>query len=195
MKTISATAHAMTGVHGSAVTRDELFELARLWDDVGGNIVEVGTQCGQTSRALAMHAPQRIVFTVDTLHPSDLCDMQKGEQPTLENVAWHCRGLPNVFVSLDGFESFRMENKGIRMAFIDGDHTLEGVARDTAKVLNYAVRAGRKFVIAWHDYNVGDDHWCGVYRVVEHLHASGRIPEHFHVSGTRLAFAVINPQS
>jgi hypothetical protein len=195
MKTLAATDYNMTHVHGSAVTQHELWELARLWDDVGGNIVEVGTQCGQTSRALAMHAPQRIVFTVDTLHPCNLCDVQKPEQPTLENVAWHCRGLPNVFVSLDGFESFRMENKDIRMAFIDGDHTFDGVCMDTAKVLNYAVRTGRKFVIAWHDYNVGDDGWCGVYRVVEHLHSSGRISEHSHVSGTRLAFTVINPQS
>ena len=195
MKTICATGYPIINAPGTAVTRHELCELGRLWDDVGGNIVEVGTQFGQTSRALALHAPQRTVFTVDTIHPCNLRDAQKGEQPTLENVAWYCRGLPNVFVSLDGFESFRMENKGIRMAFIDGDHSLEGVAADTSKVLNYAIRTGQKFVIAWHDYNIGDDGWCGVYRLVEHLYSSERIPEHFHVSGTCLAFTVINPQS
>lgn len=192
MKTASPIDCSITHVHGSAVTDDEIRWLLKLWGEVDGNIVEVGTQCGLTARRLAMECPSRLVFTVDTVHPTKMCWEQAGEQPSIDNVGWHCRGLPNVFLSIDGFEMFRMDEKRIRMAFIDGDHSMVGVSIDTRKVLDYARDLKSPFAIAWHDYNPGDGGWCAVSRVVDDLHRSGIIPEPTHVSGTRLAFVVLN---
>jgi hypothetical protein len=65
------------------------------------------------------------------------------------------------------------------MAFIDGDHTREGVARDTALVR--AALAGVSLcVIVWHDYQLGP--------VRTFIDADARA---CHVAGTNCCFEII----
>lgn len=131
-----------------------------------GNLLEIGTHFGHTTRELACACHDRIVFTVDytasaeAMHPD-----QRREMPTLQEIGIEARGLPNVFISIQRSESFDYFRKNIGFVFIDGDHSYEGVRADTRTALASLVQEPRALTLVWHD--VYNHSWVGVKRFLE----------------------------
>jgi len=155
-----------------------------------GNILEIGCHHGVTTRELAMHNPDRIIFAVDFLG-APVNPEQAVETPDLEMVATAARGMTNVFISLQDSRSFDYTGKNIRLVFIDGDHSYRAVKADTELAMLAHHRQGGRMTIVWHDYiheptPDTDIHWIGVSRYLRELSANGF--EIKHVSGTVLAY-------
>jgi len=159
-----------------------------LWDEVGGNFLEIGTSSGLTTRALAIGRSWAQVFTVDVRSPNDVHEHQRNEHPGSQ-LGYFSLGLSNVFHFANGFENFDVRKKGIRMVFIDGDHREESVWRDSESALALS-GDGERFIIAWHDYedNGRDDcSWLGVGPAVRRLAARYGLAIK-HAKDTRIAF-------
>jgi hypothetical protein len=182
--------------------RRETRALFWLASQTTGAILEIGTHNGIKAMELARTFPSRRIITVDytgpnpTMHPAQL-----SEQPSPFYFGERCRNLPNV-VCIDR-DSRRldylalMEEFGtIGFAFIDGDHSDEGVKADTRNALWYATfryRLSRlPVIVAWHDFaDYGPEYgWVGVKRVLLPLAAAG-LPL-TEIEGTRTAFARFN---
>ena len=166
----------------------EFAVIFNLWNEVGGNFLEIGTSSGLTTRALALGKPWAKVFTVDVLSPNDVHENQRNEHPGSQ-LGYFSMGLPNVFRFANGSENFDAKNKGIRMVYIDGDHREGSVWRDSELVMALGGE-GERFIIAWHDYedNGRDDcSWLGVGPAVRRLAARYGLAIK-HAKDTRIAF-------
>lgn len=150
-------------LHGSspATPAHEVQWLCWKARSVAGDILEVGTHYGNTTRELAIHCPNKIVYSIDfitdapTMHPS-----QQREMPTAETVGIRARGLPNVQLLLHDSKTFYYGALDIGLVFIDGDHTYEGVQGDTVMALDYFNGRRKPLTIVWHDYY--DHAWVSV---------------------------------
>lgn len=148
-----------------------------------GNILEIGTQFGLTTRCLALACPDKLVFSVDYIvERGTMVEDQKHEMPTLATVGSWARGLPNVFLSLQDSKTFDYDGKDIGFVFIDGDHSMSGVASDTELALSYYRRRNRPMTIVWHDFY--DHPWVAVKR---YLLTQNRF-EIQHVENTHIAY-------
>lgn len=134
-----------------------------------GNILEVGTHYGDTTKELAYAiGPRRLVFSADfiTDNPT-MHDRQRGEMPSMDTVGRAARGIPNVRFLFGDSKHINYHGMDIGFVFIDGDHTLDGVRSDTEHVLQ-AFDAGitrPRLMIAWHDvYDHPGEPWIGVKR-------------------------------
>lgn len=173
-------------------TDPELRWLCMMAKQSQGNILEIGTHYGLTTRCLATHCPDKLVFTVDYISDSPtMLAEQAHEMPTLTTVGMWARGVPNVLIALQDSKTFDYAGKDIGFIFIDGDHSHDGVKADTQLALkNAEVRAerGKQTVIAWHDFY--DHPWVRVKAYIEEMSASLPYPIR-HVDGTYIAYVSI----
>lgn len=153
-----------------------LFEVSWLiWKatQVPGNILEIGTYRGATTRALAIAFPHRTIFTVDdpfaTLDPG-----QQHEVLPVQQIGALCVHLPNVVICRP---PFNYSGRDIGLAFIDGDHRYNAVKADTDAALKNAR------CVVWHDVTDESPAWCGVTKMIE----DNAIPA-VRLSGTLLAY-------
>lgn len=150
-----------------------------------GNILEIGTQSGITTRNLAMACPDKLVFSVDLITDKPtMVDEQKHEMPTLRSVGFWARGLPNVMLSLQDSKTFSYTGKGIGFVFIDGDHSMDGVMADTALALAHYSACEKPMMIVWHDFY--DHPWVAVKPYLESLNERGFDIK--HVESTNIAY-------
>jgi hypothetical protein len=138
-----------------------------------GNILEIGCHTGLTTLALARTNPDKQIYAVDCLNNRSLQPAQQHEMPTYDSVFRHAIGQPNAKLVLGNSSEIdwlaRFTDLGT--IFIDGDHSKEGVGRDTAKALDYFQSSGRQGLVVWHDYYNKDSipSWCGVNGMVDQL--------------------------
>jgi len=192
----AANLNIFMGVDDDTKTRpDEVRVLCALAAQTRGNLLEIGTNRGRTTRALAKQSAPRLVYAVDFIPPvceSAMAREQVNEIPTMETVCLHARNLPNVHLSLLDSKTFDYAGKNIGFVFIDGNHTLEGVRADTELALA-AMRDGQTafpFIIAWHDYY--DDRPVDSCFVRVRQYLDETFSEHWpvkHVTGTAVAYA------
>jgi hypothetical protein len=153
-----------------------------------GNIVEIGCNKGLTTRDLARTNPGKLVYAVDYFASrSRLNDRQRGERPSPDEFCVHARELENVVVL--HAESARLNYgalRGVKLVFIDGDHTFDGVRADTEQARRHLELNGGGFLV-WHDYYDGAPEWVGVKRYVDSLDLAVE-----HVAGTWLAMARVD---
>ena len=124
-----------------------------------GNCVEIGCNEGMFTRALAEWYPGKRVYAVDSPY-IDLVAEQEYER--VKEVGKFAAHLPNVTVVSASSRSF-FYPPNVTFAFIDGDHTYEGVKADTEKAMLYEPQ-----IIAWHDYRP-DSEWMGVARLLNEM--------------------------
>lgn len=144
-----------------------------------GDIVEVGCNEGYTTQHLALYNLSRIVWGYDpgvSTNPE-----QANEEPP--EVGHLCKPLANVRVVKAPVQQHKTK---FAFAFIDGDHTLEGVRRDTEHLIPLGVSGA---IIAFHDYTARERRHLAVpwVKVPEYLDT---LPYDFtHIAGTSVAFA------
>jgi predicted O-methyltransferase YrrM len=136
-----------------------------------GNIVEIGCNEGLTTRDLALTNPDKKIFAVDYIGNHDtMKPEQNGEKPLPDHFCWRAKDLPNVSPLMSksaDLDYASLEN--VRFVFIDGDHSYEGVRRDTEKALAHLRRTGG--LIVWHDVYPEQPLWCGVWQYLNELNA------------------------
>lgn len=154
-----------------------------------GNILEIGTHYGETTREFALAFPDRKIYAVDCPVNLTLPIPQRNEIPVASKVCEAARDLPNVQLIIQDSRTlgYRMLDD-IGFVFIDGDHSYDGVAADSEKA--FAHFASRSGVVVWHD--------CFPHEYIA-VHAyltsrSQKWPGRFKtVIGTSLAFAEFPP--
>ena len=156
-----------------------------LWKAVrcAGNILEIGTNEGETSRALASAFPDRRVWTVDFPGNPIIPDYQKDEVPTSDTIGRYCKDIPNVTLLIQDSKTLDYSAfDKVGLVFIDGDHSVDGVKLDSELALAYFANGGaRPGCIVWHDYGVAA---CGVTAYLD----SRADLELVRVSGTPLVY-------
>ena len=149
-------------------------------------IIEFGTNWGHTTDALARIRGSSVT-TVDIRH-CDRLRMDPAQQG--ESLRDHQIGTfanhSNVTQVLVG--DGNVLPWGNDVAFIDGDHTYDGVRRDTEFVMETS--QGRPVLLCWHDYYQDRDSWVGVSRYVDQLAAAGMQTR--FIAETRMAFGLFN---
>jgi predicted O-methyltransferase YrrM len=152
-----------------------------------GNIVEIGTNKGLTSRDLARANPDRIIYAVDYFASDGaLACEQRGERPSADDFCVHARDIPNVVCvhARSATLNYAALNN-VRLVFVDGDHRFDAVKADTDAALEH-LRSNEGGVIVWHDYFEQGPAWVGVKRYVDTLDLDVH-----HVEGTWLAMAEV----
>lgn len=162
--------------------------LAALANSIGAKrVLEIGINYGRTAAMLLKNVPtieKYIGIDVPPSTPLSLA-VQKNEVPMI--AGQFVEGDPRVRTIIRDGGSFSVtpEEVGeVDFAFIDGDHSEDGVVQDTVLAMS-VVRDGG--IIAWHDY-----HHLGtvdVAQVLEGLHGAGR--PIFHVKGTWIAMQTV----
>lgn len=128
---------------------NEVATLVALASMTNGTIVEIGCNEGRTTLALANAFPGRRVIGIDYTRSSAMVYGQSCEQPRASFVGRLARHMDNVSI-LDCLSHLApIQNRSAGFVFIDGDHTCNGVSRDTASALHWLARSG---IIVWHDY-------------------------------------------
>lgn len=115
---------------------------------VTGDILEIGTFKGATTREIATAYPYIVIHTIDN------CDPSYGLNP--DEVGMECKDLPNVKLTIEDSGRYAFP-PNLGMIIIDGDNTWEGVRRDTEKALDYF--RNRHGTIVWHDFDVTHQVW------------------------------------
>ena len=159
-------------------------------------IVELGTAQGQTTLLLAANSPEHAqVITVDLAPPlrgpySAAClrgDDQVGSVYRASPLARKVRQI--LLAQPKGFPpELRALEGRVDLFLIDGDHSYDGVRRDTELAL---ALAAPEAVFAWHDYYAFPDYVAqgparrGVYPYLNELAAVGPLSL-FQVAGSYL---------
>lgn len=144
---------------------NRLYELARDVDG-SGTVVEIGTMAGGSAVALALGARdsgRSSVYTIDITPRPEVREHleQHGVADLVTVINMDSKDVANNWGSLTG------GNTGIRLLWIDGDHTYEGVWRDILHWRDHLEPGG---VICFHDYS---ERFPGVIRAVyEHVVSS-----------------------
>ena len=133
---------------------------------MNGNIVEIGCNEGLTTRDLALSNPDRTIYAVDYTGDDLPNEKQKVEQPAI--IGRNVTGFKNVKIinskSADVDASI-FEN--VRFAFLDGDHTYEGIKADFNKMCGVISKDG---VIIIHDYWLeNESEWVGIRKFVKEI--------------------------
>ena len=146
-------------------------------------IFEIGTYTGETTRILCSNAPPNShVWTLDL--PPD--DRPEFFETYLAGEAFHGTvEAPRITQLWGRSERFDFDpfQKRMNLVFIDGDHSYEGVARDTENALKIVADGG---VIVWDDYQFLPCHQSCA-GVSQYLHSRMHDFPLFQLSGTRLA--------
>jgi len=148
-------------------------------------LFEIGTNRGRTTRLLAERSgPQARVYTLE-LPPQRMLDARcfPEARPELIGEKFRHQPIASKIVQLYGDSrtfDFSPYDGAIDFAFIDGDHTYEGVKRDTENVLRMVPPGG---VIIWDDY-----HPESSIGVTQYLHQLSRRLPVCWIRDTRLAY-------
>lgn len=164
----------------SAVTREECEALAAIAKDKV--VLEMGSWLGRSTIAMASVA--QAVHSVDTHKNENMEALPNSFEEFVKNLESH--GVKDkVHFYVGRFEDVVPRLKGpFDVVFIDGDHTLRVVARDTdlaLKALTPPTSPYPRGVLAFHDYGLKfiDGHPespFGVTEVVDNLSCSIRRP-------------------
>lgn len=132
-----------------------------------GNILEIGCSQGLTTRDIAINFPHKKIYAVDTLGAVN--SEQVNEKPNRDTICRWARHLPNVEVVAVDSQTFDFYQfcPDFDFAFIDGDHTYDGVKRDTENLV-FKRPFGRQLTLAWHDYYTNCPSWCGVSHYLDY---------------------------
>jgi hypothetical protein len=154
-----------------------------------GNILEIGTYLGTTTRELALQCPDRLVYTVDWWNPGaqHLSERQRKEMLRPDQVGIQARDLPNVLFHDGDSSQFSYTGKDIGFVFIDGDHSSGGVLRDTDLAIGAFKAYRNPMTIVWHDYGEGG-HWPSVTQALDESPLSIT-----HVMNTWIAYLDLIP--
>lgn len=140
-----------------------------------GDLLELGCHTGITTAELAINCFPRRVFAVDYLGPDlTVRGEQEREVPSVDEVCKFARHLPNVVLRIERSETIDLNDFNLGFVFIDGDHSYEGVSKDSEPIFEY-FRNGfgsRPAAVFWHDYLEAP--WCGVKRYLDEC--TGRYP-------------------
>lgn len=149
-----------------------------------GNILEIGTHYGETTREFALAYPEKTIYALDHPRNDSIPSRQKQDLPDPRKVCESARSFPNVKLLLQDSKTLDYATLSeIGFVFIDGDHSFEGVSADSEKAFAYFAK--RKGIIVWHDCFPHD--YIAVYSFLEML--SQRWPERIRtIAGTTLAF-------
>lgn len=77
----------------------------------------------------------------------------------------------------------------VQFVYIDCDHSLAGVSRDTSLALDHLERTGKFGVVVWHDSNEDRPSWC---KVLEYLTILSQSRTIVRVSDTSMAVYLVN---
>ena len=145
-------------------------------------ILEIGINAGGTAKLLLSNIPS-IVSYVGIDVPSDFITVLALQQREVPKIAGHrVADDPRVKIILKSTKEVVPTEIGeCDFVFIDGDHSADGVERDTT-LARACVKRG---VIVWHDYRVGEAH-TEINTVLDRWVDSGA--PILHVKGTWLAF-------
>lgn len=157
----------------------------------GGDILEVGCNEGEVTRELALAFPDRKVIGVDWTHgESTMAPEQRGERPAIGRAGARAKSLANVRIIDCPSTSLSVEEHGlqtVRVVFIDGDHTFDGVKADSEKWIAHFEKQGAPWCILWHDAQEDAPPWVGVCRYLTRL-ARDKFPLSLsRIEGTRVA--------
>lgn len=133
-----------------------------------GDVLEIGCNNGLTTRELALNRPQSKVYGLDYVGMDvTMVPQQRGEKPWHEFGKW-CQDIPNVtLLNMDSRKiTYAAICPGVRVVFIDGDHSYEGVKADTELAIAHLKSVGGGLIM-WHDYYEGSPDWCGVKRYID----------------------------
>ena len=132
-----------------------VLQLARRYHPA--RFLEIGTHRGATARILADKFPHMQIVTVDPGDQIPFAErpaIQRGEYLPQDQVGDLVRDRPNVTVIRRRFEEVEWKDQRFEMIFVDGNHSLEHVIRDSLLALKLLTSPG---VIVWHDFdNVPD---------------------------------------
>lgn len=147
-----------------------LFRILPRLADVPGDFLEVGSFRGKTSVFLARFLerwPERKLITIDShtqSHYDEAYKMNLDAREVFSSFIECMSGLVNhQHIPMDSSEAcHHVEDSSIAFAFIDGDHSEEGVLKDFAAYIPKMVTGG---IIAFDDYRNG--RWKGVRRALQ----------------------------
>ena len=135
-----------------------------------GDIIEIGCHTGITTLELLDANPNKCVHAID----------YTGKNPTVVNEQIY--EIPNEFgkfvknnnrvylynIKSEDFDYTSLKSP-VTFIFIDGDHSYDGVKKDTENAIEYFKNNKIKGIIAWHDYNPTHPEWVKVYQYVNEL--------------------------
>jgi predicted O-methyltransferase YrrM len=115
--------------------------------------LEIGTHRGITTRTLAEKFPSMQIVTVDPgdqIAPSDRRRQQLPEYLSQDEIGECVSSHSNVTVLKRRFEDIQWAGQRFDMIFVDGDHGVPAVVRDSLISLSLVNAPG---VVIWHDHN------------------------------------------
>ncbi len=180
----------------------DLKALLSIFSMTGGRILETGCNYGSTTMQLATAFHHREIVAVDTPDTKRTLDEhQKSESPAAGSVCIYARHLSNVrLLQMPVNQLSRSIVGAVSAAFIDDDHTYNGVRAATEKVISLMQDGRGEFhpglkVIAWHDYAPEHEQhtmpeWLQVGQYVRE-EIAWRYPTYW-LEGTRIAFSILS---
>lgn len=130
-----------------------------------GNIIEIGTHVGHTTAWLSSEFPNNLIYTVDCVGRDLPNKFQSIETPPWNEVGIHCRFCQNVVFINGNTQDHRFSFPRAQGAFIDGDHTYEGVKSDFEKLKQAGV-----WRYVFHDALPDPNNsWIGVHKFLQEL--------------------------
>lgn len=145
-------------------------------------VLEIGINSGQTARLLLDNCSSIRSYVGIDVPPDFVTELtvQQQEVPALAGQA--VKDDPRVRIILKPTQQVRPDEIGdCDFAFIDADHSIAGIERDTA-LARACVERG---IIAWHDYRVAEPP-THVNEVLDRWEADGA--PIVHVNNTWIAF-------
>lgn len=121
--------------------------LLTLIKKIPGNVLEIGAWYGKTTYELATRFPEKIFYTVDWLE-NKLTEIEQRARADKDDIGRYSKYLDNVKLHYLNSADFEYSGKNISLVFIDGDHSYDGVKKDTEKALEN-LKPGD--IICWHD--------------------------------------------
>lgn len=172
--------------------KNDVAAIVGLCRGISGNIVEVGCNAGVTTRNLALNMPTKLIYAVDYIgHERTMIADQAGENPE-RGIFSEAEHLQNVVCIHSKGENVNYEALcEVGTVFIDGDHTYEGVEKDTNKLIDFPGIRLRKdlILLIWNDCSENET-WSGVFKFLSELEKETGM-EINRIEGSTLAFAYL----
>ena len=131
-----------------------------------GNILEIGCNEGDTTRELANACPDKLILASDIFAQKTTLKYQQYEVPKKNRICIRAKNYENVIVidaNSKDYESM-LKKYNLKFVFVDGDHSFEGVKKDTEMLLRILEKGS---IIAWHDYYDDAPDWVGVKKYLD----------------------------
>lgn len=139
-----------------------------------GPLSEMGCNRGITTFNLAIRFTKRVIKAFDWTGKPTMHEGQQSEQPP-GPICHHAAWLPNVIASDCNLRTVAPEELGsVGFAFIDSDHSFDGVLNDTLLASRCLLPGG---IIAWHDFSLTErpptEYWLEVNTFIKHMASRG----------------------